>query len=37
LVLVGPVIALRPLLAEWQQTEPMTVETGGVKATRVEG
>jgi uroporphyrin-III C-methyltransferase len=37
LILVGPVIALRPLLAEWQQTEPMTIETGGVKATRVEG
>jgi hypothetical protein len=26
LILVGPVIALRPLLADWQQTEPMTVE-----------
>ena len=26
LVLVGPTIALRPLLADWQQTEPMTVE-----------
>jgi uroporphyrin-III C-methyltransferase len=25
LILVGPVIALRPLLAPWQQTEPMTV------------
>jgi uroporphyrin-III C-methyltransferase len=29
LILVGPTIALRPLLADWQQTEPMTVETGG--------
>lgn len=37
LIVVGPVIALRPLLAEWQQTEPMTVETGGVKAVRIEG
>jgi uroporphyrin-III C-methyltransferase len=27
LILVGPVIALRPLLADWQQTEPMTVES----------
>jgi uroporphyrin-III C-methyltransferase len=26
LILVGPVIALRPLLADWQQTEPMTVD-----------
>ena len=26
LIVVGPVIALRPLLADWQQTEPMTVE-----------
>lgn len=25
LILVGPTIKLRPLLAEWQQTEPMTV------------
>jgi uroporphyrin-III C-methyltransferase len=25
LVLTGPTIALRPLLAEWQQTEPMTI------------
>lgn len=25
LILVGPTIALRPLLADWQQTEPMTV------------
>ena len=27
LILVGPTIALRPLLAPWQQIEPMTVET----------
>lgn len=27
LILVGPTIALRPLLADWQQTEPMTIET----------
>jgi uroporphyrin-III C-methyltransferase len=26
LILVGPVIALRPLLADWQQTEPMTID-----------
>ena len=34
LILVGPVIALRPLLADWQQTEPMTVEprTNAVRA-----
>jgi uroporphyrin-III C-methyltransferase len=25
LILVGPTIALRPLLADWQQTDPMTV------------
>jgi uroporphyrin-III C-methyltransferase len=38
LILVGPVIALRPLLAEWQQTEPMTVETGRtVERVRVNG
>jgi uroporphyrin-III C-methyltransferase len=29
LILVGPTIALRPLLADWKQTEPMTVEIGG--------
>ncbi|MDR3529175.1 MAG: uroporphyrinogen-III C-methyltransferase [Rhodopila sp.] len=33
LILVGPVIALRPLLADWQQTEPMTVETRGAAAS----
>jgi len=27
LILVGPVIALRPLLTDWQQTAPMTVAT----------
>ena len=26
LIVVGPVIALRPLLAGWQQTEPMTLD-----------
>ena len=26
LILVGPTIRLRPLLADWQQTEPMTVD-----------
>jgi uroporphyrin-III C-methyltransferase len=26
LILVGPVIALRALLVDWQQTEPMTIE-----------
>jgi uroporphyrin-III C-methyltransferase len=25
LIVIGPVVALRPLLAQWQQTEPMTV------------
>jgi uroporphyrin-III C-methyltransferase len=38
LILVGPVIALRPLLADWQQTEPMTVSTSGaVGPARAEG
>jgi uroporphyrin-III C-methyltransferase len=30
LILVGPVIALRPLLADWQQIEPMTIEGRGM-------
>jgi uroporphyrin-III C-methyltransferase len=39
LILVGPTIALRPMLANWQQTEPMTVTpnivaTGGVDQRR---
>jgi uroporphyrin-III C-methyltransferase len=37
LILVGPVIALRPLLAGWQQTEPMTVENRGVSSARAAG
>lgn len=38
LILVGPVIALRPLLADWQQTEPMTVEPRqAVTATLARG
>jgi uroporphyrin-III C-methyltransferase len=38
LILVGPVIALRPLLADWQQTEPMIVEPRqAVAATRAIG
>jgi uroporphyrin-III C-methyltransferase len=38
LILVGPVIALRPLLADWQQTEPMIVEPRqAVAATRARG
>lgn len=38
LILVGPVIALRPLLADWQQTEPMTVDiSGAVDPARAEG
>jgi uroporphyrin-III C-methyltransferase len=38
LILVGPVIALRPLLADWQQTEPMTVEPRqAVTATPARG
>ena len=32
LILVGPTIALRPLLAAWQQTEPMTVTSRGAAA-----
>jgi uroporphyrin-III C-methyltransferase len=28
LIVVGPVLALRSLLADWQQTEPMTVSPG---------
>ncbi len=31
LILVGPTVALRPLLANWQQTEPMTVEHHPIK------
>ncbi|MGD0103556.1 MAG: uroporphyrinogen-III C-methyltransferase [Rhodopila sp.] len=38
LIVVGPVIALRPLLAGWQQTEPMTVETDGAdQPAQIEG
>ena len=38
LILVGPVIALRPLLADWQQTEPMTVEISEpVRPARAKG
>jgi len=38
LIVVGPVIALRPLLAGWQQTEPMTVETEGAdRPARIKG
>jgi uroporphyrin-III C-methyltransferase len=38
LILVGPTIALRPLLADWQQTEPMTVATEGTdQRLRAEG
>jgi uroporphyrin-III C-methyltransferase len=38
LILVGPTIALRPLLADWQQIEPMTVQTGGTdQRLRVNG
>jgi uroporphyrin-III C-methyltransferase len=37
LILVGPVIALRPLLAGWQQTEPMTVEHRGASGARAAG
>lgn len=36
LILVGPTIALRPLLADWQQTEPMTIEPMTVKPMTVE-
>ena len=38
LILVGPTIALRPLLAEWQQTEPMTIApASAVSASRAQG
>ena len=38
LIVVGPVIALRSLLADWQQTEPMTVERrGAVTVAWAEG
>jgi uroporphyrin-III C-methyltransferase len=38
LILVGPVIALRPLLTDWQQIEPMTVESrGAASAARAKG
>jgi uroporphyrin-III C-methyltransferase len=37
LILVGPVIALRPLLAGWQQTEPMTVKNRSVAGARAAG
>jgi uroporphyrin-III C-methyltransferase len=30
LIVIGPVVALRPLLAGWQQTEPMTVRRQNV-------
>ena len=31
LIVIGPVVALRPLLADWQQTAPMTVHTDTVR------
>jgi uroporphyrin-III C-methyltransferase len=34
LILVGPTIALRPLLTDWQQTEPMTVEFPTIEQSR---
>jgi uroporphyrin-III C-methyltransferase len=37
LILVGPTIALRPLLADWQQTEPMTVTPQGAPTTIATG
>jgi uroporphyrin-III C-methyltransferase len=37
LILVGPVIALRPLLTDWQQTEPMTVEVPLTEQNRGTG
>ncbi len=36
LVVVGPVLALRPLLADWQQTAPMTIDRSA-EAVRVNG
>ena len=35
LIVVGPVIALRPLLTDWQQTEPMTFNAA--KPARARG
>jgi uroporphyrin-III C-methyltransferase len=32
LIVVGPVIALRPLLADWQQIEPMTIDVRSAAA-----
>lgn len=38
LIVTGPTVALRPLLADWQQTGPMTVDTGCVpERTRSQG
>jgi uroporphyrin-III C-methyltransferase len=38
LILVGPTIALRPLLADWQQIEPMTVKNPrAASAARAKG
>jgi len=36
LIIVGPVLALRPLLADWQQTTPMTIEPMPIPA-RLKG
>lgn len=35
LIVVGPVLALRPLLADWQQTQPMTVPHTPGESARV--
>jgi len=37
LIVVGPVIGLRPLLAAWQQTAPMTVEAHPAAAMQAKG
>jgi uroporphyrin-III C-methyltransferase len=34
LIITGPTVALRPLLAEWQQTAPMTIVTAPAKRAR---
>ena len=34
LIVIGPVVALRPLLADWQQTEPMTVRAESRQSLR---
>lgn len=37
LIVIGPVLALRPLLAPWQQTAPMTVEAHQAASMQAKG